>query len=356
MTTQSVSELVPRLVDELTDETAPMMGVHTMSEFMYCPRAGIITVDQSCEDTGSEFIPAPALGGIPMHDLDRLQRLFTQARKVAKLRSALMIVTMFGIEAAARFFGGIGYTGLLLVWLQFGSLNAAWQQLLALKRRLQVAERAAIAEPDWENRVPQPIRWWSLIRAGWESVERQSPIADRDLRLAGKPWRIMQRGNCHLPVVRIAANDSNVEARRNGILSPQQRARLAAYCYLISRVEGAQSDWAIVLFANSDDGIAIPIDETIINVFAEGLMAARRQLSAYQSNTSSTPNVPRDAAPCRRCPLGKPHVVANHNGGSPFAPYVTQGKNLKRYHSDCGDRFCWVPPHEEARTLGLIGG
>lgn len=45
-------EAIEKCASELADNDAPRVGVHVMSEFIYCPRAGIVTVDQQREDTG----------------------------------------------------------------------------------------------------------------------------------------------------------------------------------------------------------------------------------------------------------------------------------------------------------------
>ena len=46
------------------------LGVHVMSEFIYCPRAGIIALESDRDDMGIEEGAAPALGGIPRYEID----------------------------------------------------------------------------------------------------------------------------------------------------------------------------------------------------------------------------------------------------------------------------------------------
>src|SRR5690606_31241947 len=64
---------VNNLAESLTDSTAPRMGVHTISEILFCKRAGLLVIDQKSNDEGSEFEPAPALGGLPTHDVEAIR-------------------------------------------------------------------------------------------------------------------------------------------------------------------------------------------------------------------------------------------------------------------------------------------
>lgn len=141
-------------------------------------------------------------------------------------------------------------------------------------RRLKEAEVAAIKEPGWSLRIPQEIYWWSLVRAGFDIVQKQTAILDRDLHLAGKPWRVLAKGARHIPVIKFPTVIDPVDPRRHGQMTPQTRLRLAAYAYLTNRVERGQSDWVIVMFGNGFQGIAVPIDESMMSLFATGRQTA----------------------------------------------------------------------------------
>jgi hypothetical protein len=353
---QWFTEAVRRITADLADEDAPGLGVHAMSEFIYCPRAGIIAVDQRGEDSGCESETAPALGGLPMHDLPKLRHALEDSRE--------LIRTCLAWNAALYLLTFISY-----LYFEWACLLAApglyfmgrwlWSLLkirAILRHRLRQAESAAIQEPLWDLRQPQPIHWWSLIRSGFDSVEKQAVITDRNARIAGKPWRVLQKGSRHLPVLRIQVDAAADDPRRHGRLSPQQRARIAAYAYLIHRVERAQSDWVIVLFGKTDEGLAIPLDESMFSIFAEGLLAARKHLVEYQVNSQYAPPPPNNAAPCLRCPHAKPRHHKQHSvfRGVSVASLITEGTDGKRYHCLCGDRFRSVPPHEDAKRLGLV--
>ena len=349
-------EAIEKCANELADNDAPRVGVHVMSEFIYCPRAGIVTVDQQKEDTGCEAEVAPALGGLPTHDLNSIHKMLQALREQL---AASCVLT--GVSAAVVLLGFFawGFPSLLLLigtYYAAISLKGLLRDYDILRRRLKEAEVAAIKEPDWSLRIPQEIYWWSLVRAGFDIVQKQTAILDRDLHLAGKPWRVLQRGARHIPVIKFPTVIDPVDPRRHGQMSPQARARLAAYAYLTNRVERGQSDWVIVMFGNGFQGIAVPIDESMMSLFATGLQTARQQLEQYLADPTLTPDPARGASPCIRCPHGKPDRPEGPTvfRGVQVASYITQGADGKRYHCVCGDRFRWVPPHQDAKRLGLL--
>lgn len=352
----SFQNAVRRCADELTDPHAPPLGVHVLSEFMYCPRAGIIAIDQQQEDNGCEAAVAPSLGGLPVHDQHRIEKALKQYQEQVAysigLNAAVLILALIAFMSS---WGALSLLMLAGMYLPAKSLHGLLKDYHTLRRRLHEAQCAAVREPDWSLRIPQPIQWWSLIRAGFDSVEKQAPIADHDLRLAGKPWRVLQRGDRHIPVISVRVDVAKDDRRREGQFSPQLRARLAAYAYLISRIEGAQADWAIVMFGKSTDGVAVPIEETTFSLFAEGLLATRRQVLDYRADPSMSPAPARGTSPCIGCPHGKPSHPERKSvfRGVEVTQLITQSADGKRYHCTCGDRFRWVPPHEQAKRLGL---
>lgn len=350
------AEAIQKHANELADNNSPRVGVHVMSEFMYCPRAGIVTFDQQKEDTGCEAEVAPALGGLPMHDLNRIQKMLQALREQLAFSCILNVVSATVVLLAYLAWG------LPVLLLLVGNYYAAiWLRGLLrdydiLRRRLKEAETAAIQEPDWSLRVPQEIYWWSLVRAGFDVIQKQAAILDRDLHLAGKPWRVLQRGGKHIPVIKIPVPADLDDPRRHGQMSRQARARLAAYAYLVNRVERGQSDWVIVVFGQSYQGVAVPIDESMMSLFATGLQSARQMLAQYLADPTFIPDPARGASPCIRCPHGQPDRPETPTvfRGVQVTSYITQSADGKRYHCICGDRFRWVPPHEDAKRLGLL--
>ncbi len=290
-TQESLANLVAQCSIELEDKQAPFVGVHTLSEFVYCPRAGIISAESTHDDPGCEFQQAPSLGGLPMHDLDQIrnaiEQIFNQIKMPIAVNLGIWLVTLYFCLAFSPM--------LLLLFLPTLFFTGRWLVILLrhyqlLKQRLHIAENAAVQEPNWTLQHAQPINWWSLIRAGFVSVEKQESLFDEPLRIAGKPWRVLHRGSCVYPVLRIRVDGKQHDVRREGRLRQQQLARIAAYAYLLNRCERGDSSWAIVLFGWSDEGVAVPLTEHAWKTFRSGLIQARKELRLSQENPNNTPD------------------------------------------------------------------
>ena len=358
MSNTELPATVQRLAAVLRDENAPRLGVHTMSEFMFCQFAGVIAVDQQQdEDRGSECHGAPALGGLPTHDLPIIRYELEKLSEVMKwpvawnLGLAMLIVglTLNGVPE-----------GLFLLPALYFSLRWNWQLLQrysALKKRLWVAEHAKQDKTNWTMRVVQEVNWWELIGSGFESIEKVEPLFDPSINLAGKPWRVLLNGSRQYPVLPIRVREGEYDERRQGKLRSQQFARIAAYAYLLNKMENAESDWAIVLFGKSDEGIAIPLTQEIWKSFEIGLPLARTRRGQYVEGTEYLPKPWLGTNPCAHCPHGnlKDPKEDSYFQGVPVVPYLTETPDGRRqFHSTCGDRFRWTPPHENAKKLGLM--
>lgn len=357
MSDTGLADAVQRLAYVLKDETAPRLGVHTMSEFMFCQLAGVISVDQRDEESGSEMGKAPALGGLPTHDLPVIRNQLEKLSEEMKLPVALnlgIIMLIVGMVFSGELIG------LVLLVPLYVTLRWNWQLLecyATLKKRLWIAEHAEKKEPNWDLRQVQEINWWGLIRSGFESVEKAAPLFDPSINLAGKPWRVLHRGSCQYPVLQIRLQEGLHDERRQGNLRSQQFARIAAYAYLLNQLERAESDWAIVLFGKSDEGIAIPLSQEIWKCFETGLPLARARHGKYEEGTEFLPKPRQGTAPCAHCPHGQPKSPKEKSifKGVPVVPYLTATPDGNRLlHSTCGDRFHWVPPHETSVKMGLM--
>ena len=177
------------------------------------------------------------------------------------------------------------------------------------------------------------------------------------INLKGKPWRILRRSDRHIPVIRIRVPEydgTNLTAVR---LYEKHRARIAAYAYLIETCEQGRADWAIVLYNDSDDGIAVPLGNSDWQAFRNGLLKARREITELRKNPRYRPRPP-EGRECTGClfgcprPVGwQPTILANTEL-PPFATSDSRGKGA--FPSTCGDRFQNVPPHHLAEELGLL--
>lgn len=354
---------VAETTQQLTrDDTPPQVGVHTMSEYIFCRRAGQLTMEQSDDDPGADFTPAPALGGIQWYEPDliaaELERHAHALKQVVRL-FAFAAVLILCAAFYDRYLGAVVGGCWLLSMMATGHLW--WREVqcyFLCRRRLQEATEAATREPNWEFPSPQPVNWWQLLQAGFDSRKPRQSLHNPEVNLNGRPWRILHRGDRHIPVIRISVPDydgSNLTAVR---LYEKHRARIAAYAHLIETCEQGEAAWAIVLYNNSDDGIAVPLGDRDWKAFRNGMQLTRREVSQLHENPRYQAQAPQGRRKCAGCPFGRPRRIglkATVLSGTVLAPFATsdsQGERL--FHSTCGDRFQDVPPHRDAEELGLL--
>ena len=328
---------------------APWIGVHVLSEFMFCPRAGIIAFEESPDDTGQELDRAPRLDYLPDFEV----ALIEQGLRDAWDRISTVALWSFAgglLIVGGSFFVWLGLAFLLLPggWYASQSLLRDFAAVWELHRRLATAERAVAAEPDPSSEELQAVNWWNLLKAGFTPVEYEEAHADPELRVAGRPWRVLHKGSLRIPVFR--------KRRGEAELYPQHFARMAAYCHVLAAAEGGESPYGIVLFGDGYDGATVPDTSQHRETFFHALRKARRHLKALAVR-KWTPEPP-PATYCRGCPCGKPRrYVPGYSeavlSGVRISASPRRGNNGKLYHSTCGDRFDWAPPHEWAEDKGI---
>ena len=129
---------------------------------------------------------------------------------------------------------------------------AALIDLLAAHRNpCQMPSQATKAQPrtpDLDSPDDEPIDWWEMRGAGFEAATYKEPLADPELRLAGKPWKVLRDYDVVIPVFK--RNSSKP-------LQRQVYARIAAYCRLIERCEGVTCPYGLVLQAGTYEAIAV---------------------------------------------------------------------------------------------------
>jgi hypothetical protein len=139
-------------------------------------------------------------------------------------------------------------------------------------------------------------------------------------------------------------------------LRSQNRARVAAYCHLVESVERGQAPFGVFMFAGSYEVHIVPNSPSNQRLLSRTLEQACKVLEEAQAG-----KLP-EAAPancCRECPLGKPRVhrvgvTDKHLGVIKGAYTPRTGIDGCEYHSVCGDRFEWCPPHRRAEEKGLL--
>ncbi|MGD8450899.1 MAG: hypothetical protein PVJ57_03695 [Phycisphaerae bacterium] len=355
----------------------PWIGVHVLTEFVFCPRAGLMAYEEQDEDQGVEAEDrGPRLDYIPrweMHSIERALNLLTEQVKseLAALKNRLAALRVVGIIAVLSALiigvitwsvlyamiplGGLLLTAMILVVRLWGSIETHRGQIEELGAIRDLAQKAEPREPNPEQRENQAVNWWSLWRAGFESIVYKEPLRFEPWRLAGRPWRVLRRGSLRIPVFRKRTSVGGDQRR----LYRQHYARMAAYCHLLEKCEGAESPYGIVLFGDgSYEGIAVAMDSPgSWTPLRNGLTMARQMVCGWQERKAA-PAYPNHQGMCRHCKLGKPFVhrpgeTEHRQRGRIIKPHTISGVDSRKYHSKCGDRFRWIPPHEKAYEKGL---
>lgn len=99
---QAASSFGP--ADPAASGDSPWIGIHVLSEFVFCPRAGVLSFELGSEETGEERDRVPPLDYLPDFELELIEeRLQQEWQSVGRL-----------------LLGGIG--ALLIVFIVFGFL------------------------------------------------------------------------------------------------------------------------------------------------------------------------------------------------------------------------------------------
>lgn len=277
-------------------ETFPELQVHVLSEHVFCPRAGLLARGAG-DEPDEEPRWSPRLDGFFDYDAQRFAAALRAAWSdiiywLAWLAPALLIVL-----AGWRFWSALVgvYLAFPFFYLSARLVDAAgWLMKLVREER-----RFAAALPFPVGSFPeniQDIDWWSLRKAGFDCRRPHDPHYDAEARLAGKPWRILTYQNAvRIPVVRKHQGERT--------WGPQHVVRLAAYCRLLERCEGATSPFGVLLFADSKVGILFPHTAGAQFELEQALIAAR-SLFATIDTQPVVPTAPTDQR-CAGCPWGQ---------------------------------------------------
>ena len=301
----------------------PRVRVRTLGEFVFCPRAGLLShasANEEDEPTDGRmnlnFLPDYSLTLIEEQLAVQLRRLARWAAWAAGGLFLVVVAASNDLPPAVPL--ALAVPTVLCVWKSLQALSA----VVTLGDRRREALAATPAEPPADLADDTPVRWWELLKAGFESVPYLEPLFDGELALAGKPWRVLKKGSLRIPVVRLPAD--NYHAGRYWVYE-QHRVRLAAYAVLLAACEGGQTPYAVVLFGGSYDGVAVPVLPAAA-VIAK-LDELRRGLDLERMGITAP--LPGNPNVCSGCPFGRPRVVAA--GG--FERQIARTKAARRHRA-----------------------
>lgn len=325
------------------------MTVHCLTEFVFCERAGVLAAE-----TQSDFEPRETWDALRFsmpYSLQEVEQLLGRALNRVWLTLFLALLDV----------GGAGYSlftnrhivaagcALALFALTVPARRLGNQIKTLLLVRDHASTRVGMT-PSPESHPSVTVEWWELLADGWMSVVNHEPYRDDELGLSGTPWRVLRKGDLSIPVFKLVhANPDEMQ------IFPQHIVRVAAYCHLIETCEGRKPPFGILLFGRSYRGLVIANDHAAQRALREALANARQVL---QRSVQGDEAVAAKRTHCERCPWGAPRIYSQGETeikslGEWVPVFGTATPNGKLLHSPCGDRFCWVPPHEYAERLGI---
>ncbi len=343
-----------------------MIGVHTLSESVFCPRAGTISHEQGNTDSGIDngFVD---LSYSPDYDIILMRE---ELRKIVR-RVENFSLGLIGGTFATIVFGlsskpFLGFL-CLIVFLSAAAfivprLYANVMRYRHIKKRLADYERKNKQRPNLEKHGVELIPWYSLLK-GFDVEKCHDILKDKELGIQGTPWKLLHHNKVTLPVFfcrppKAAAERSNDLTRW---LQKKHFVRMRAYCHLIEKNTGQHSSCGVILFAGSLDAVAIKFwqDEAADRQLKESVAIAHETLDKFKQ--TGTVGV-RTANPCVRCHLGFPKIyrleeATVRKDGKPVLPKLLEKKvrgRLEKRHSVCGDFFEWTPPHDRTVELKLV--
>jgi hypothetical protein len=320
------------------------VGVHTLSEFAFCPRAGVLSSESQPDDDGEEGLAiGPKLDGYFDYDGRKFVERLSDEWSRSRLWLILLAPSLLLIYVVWRLATPFATVVAALPSLYFAArLWDSLSDIMSLVRQRAVFIAAPPAAIDMNPNQICEINWWTLRKAGFDCTRPRDAYVDEELK--GRPWRLLVKDTqWRIPVIR--------KHRGEKTCGPQHVVRAAAYCRLVETCEGGRAPFAILLFADSYDAIIIPNTPNAQAMLDRSLREMDDVLTAFE-RTRLQPAPPTDQR-CRGCHWGQPTSFKKETvlNGIPVPPLRIEGTGSADYHSYCGDRFQWVAPHESTIAL-----
>lgn len=327
------------------------IGVHVLSESVFCPRAAILALE-SGQDGGDE---EPALGPRLDDFVD-----YDEHRFVVELDSAwgrcrlwLTLLAPAGLLVLIAWRWHSPFAGAVMTLPAIYLASKLWESftwIVTLVRERAIFAAVAPVTIDLKPQEPCEVSWWAIRKAGFDCKKPNEPYPGLGVGVTGKPWRVLTKGTTlRIPVIR--------KHRGERTWGRQHVVRVAAYCRLIESNELADAPFGVLMFAGSYDCVIIP-NTTKARFEFENALEDVQELFRVHDWGRIPPPQPRGNQ-CSKCHLGKPRrYLAGRTDTvlncSTLVPFLARANNGQLFHSPCGDRFRGdLPPHDCAMELGI---
>ncbi|GCE24514.1 hypothetical protein [Dictyobacter kobayashii] len=206
----------------------------------------------------------------------------------------------------------------IAIIISISSLTSKYFYRHELKKQYNYAISVHAYIPLFDHSQPIQLSWWNLMNAGFQLVRPIEQYRDPKWHLAGRPWRILVRGDVRIPVFRRRPNRNDKGNR----LFKQHFVRMAAYCHLLEKCEHGKSPFGLVLEKGTYSCVTVPYNPSSKKAFHDSLIQARKTICNIGV---LFPPPARNWQACIFCPHSR----------------------RERYTmaSTCGNRFNWIPPN-----------
>jgi hypothetical protein len=326
-------------VDRLAaNKNDPNITVHQLSEFVFCPRAGLCLYEQDQEFQEEEENVAN-LSYLPIHEKEELIRTYK-----ALIRQ-LIGIGVSGTVLTAILCGIALLSGWLWVWLApalafIVTLLAIGHQFYRIIQAigfLQIWDKAEAQLPDPDSTKIQSIHWCELLSSEVMLSRPQGSFHHDQWKFGGKPWRVIEYGDFVIPVFRPREDWKGV--------FDKHLVRMAAYCRLIELETGRRSPYGVIAENDNYQAWVLPNTPRSQALFERALPRAR-SVVCDSEELNHWPPIPGSGAGCKDCPRGRSWRVRRGEfflrHKEELSWFVPDGI---KYHSHCSDRFREIPPN-----------
>ena len=351
------------------------ISVHELKEFVFCPRAWVKAYEEEWTDDGTDD-PKPRLDFTPSQ-LYATNGLYDVLNRLSSNLMQLWLGTAVGLAVlfiGARLSHQLRYPFAALAAFALAKgvfdTNDLLRQIQSTRRCLDIPRLAEPQIPNPGANQLEPVDWWALLNADFlakpveEALLGRNPDLTRHPGLTGTPFRLLHNGDkanpgdFYIPVVLRKVTEKNLDR-----IMKTDRVRNAAYCHLVEQqfpksVNSHVAPYGIVMNYLTYKGFAIKVTADDRKALLQAFEAVIEHRRLYE-NECLLPDEPENRSNCAGCPLGEPiryrrgktDALTRKYGKRPF---MIRDRLNNDYHSYCGDRFGWVPPHRLVNELGLV--
>ncbi len=329
-----------------------LISVHALGQYVFCRRSAILAIEAGDQSDKDE--PLPRITYLPNFDREKIEELLSA--KITQFGFFLFyLLCLIGLLSI-----GLGKQNRLVFYpslLSFLVLAACTIETLVSIFILVARRRGALhteaRELDLNIEKIEPVNWWSMLNAGYETIRYERPFQHPELPLVGAPWRVLQRGSQRIPVIKAGGHRLGSSKQK---LYPKHEVRLVAYALLLESASHIQVPFGLVFPADSPYGLAVPITD-VLRVRAKKMLQDLEQTLNESQLRGMHPEMPGNRSRCTDCELGRPQSITESDVKN--ARKANEQLVVLKHHSgrlfrcQCADRFGSTPPHRETNRLQL---